>query len=373
MIRLRDAAQIYDGADNGVDPQLRRADVHSAFAEHALAVGIDQAQLYVYPPTLAYMLVPITFFRISIASIIWKLINLAALVGTGLLLARLLNVPLIGKTCFAICAFMVLFRPSLECVYWGQITAVLILMIVAGMFFYSRDRLVLAMFLFALASAIKITPAIVIVPLIAWREWKALCYFALWTTAILASLWALSDGWLLLDYVRHVIPSMSSGRAILTNKSLESAAKIVSQAMHAGISPNILQNASNVLSAVVICFTGWRCRNAGDTRKPSWLKLEWMSLFWLLSCCLAPVSWRHAYVLAAPAVIALAKKAFDNGIGLVQILMVFCFLLSISSFGFDSFAISTGTVLFAFLAMLPPLLGTLVVLIQDFRPQLVES
>jgi hypothetical protein len=207
------------------------------------------------------------------------------------------------------------------------------------------------MFLFALASAIKITPAILIVPLIAWREWRALCYFTLWTALIVTSLWALSDGWLLIDYVRHVMPSMASGKAALTNKSLESAVKLISQAMHTGISPGPLQNASIALSALVVLFVGWRSRTAGGHDKPDWLKLEWMSLFWLLSCCLAPVSWRHAYAHS---------------------LLVACFLLSISSFGLDSFAIATGKVFFVSLAMLPPLLGVLVVLLQSPRAEPVE-
>jgi len=337
-----------------------------------LAIGIDNVQLYVYPPTLAYMLVPLTFFGISAASIIWKIVNVAALIGSGLILARLLSVPLFGRISLAICGFMVLFRPSLECIYWGQITAILILMMVAGTFFYLRDRLLLAMFLFALASAIKITPAILIVPLIAWREWRALCYFTLWTALIVTSLWALSDGWLLIDYVRHVMPSMASGKAALTNKSLESAVKLISQAMHTGISPGPLQNASIALSALVVLFVGWRSRTAGGHDKPDWLKLEWMSLFWLLSCCLAPVSWRHAYVLAAPAVLILAKRTFDRGVFPAHSLLVACFLLSISSFGLDSFAIATGKVFFVSLAMLPPLLGVLVVLLQSPRAEPVE-
>jgi len=70
--------------------------MNSAIAEHALAIGIDNVQLYVYPPTLAYMLVPLTFFGISAASIIWKIVNVAALIGSGLILARLLSVPLLA-------------------------------------------------------------------------------------------------------------------------------------------------------------------------------------------------------------------------------------------------------------------------------------
>jgi hypothetical protein len=68
-------------------------------------------------------------------------------------------------------------------------------------------------------------------------------------------------------------------------------------------------------------------------------------------------------------IIVLAKMAFDKGIPLVQILLLLCFLLSISSFGFDTLAISTGAILLAIVAMLPPLLGVSVVLIEDLKTE----
>ena len=38
--------------------------------------------------------------------------------------------------------------------------------------------------MFALAGAIKLTPLIVIVPFIAWRDWKILPAIALWSLGI---------------------------------------------------------------------------------------------------------------------------------------------------------------------------------------------
>ena len=133
--------------------------------------------MYVYPPTLAIALVPLTHLPVAYASVVWKLINFVALVGAGLILARLLNLPLLGYYTLSICAFMLLFRPSRESVFWGQITSIFILLMIAGTFYFLQRRTALAMVFFSFAIAI--------IPLIVWREWRVLRYITLYCTAIL--------------------------------------------------------------------------------------------------------------------------------------------------------------------------------------------
>ena len=366
MVAHRESADIYNGADSGIDPQLRWADPASLFATKARNVGIDRVQLYVYPPTLADLMVPITAFSIEKAEILWKIVNIAALIGSGLLLANLLQMPIMGARTVAVCAFLVLFRPDLECMDIGQITAVLLLLLVGGFFLYVRNQRTLGMLLFALAAAIKITPLIVLVPLIAWRDWKAVRDLMLWVAGILVAIWFVNGGSLLVHYVKAVLPPMSAGAVILTNKSLGSAVQLLWRAASGHVSSGI-GIAIKLISIGIICFVGWQTRVRNPRELPAHSKLVQMSLFWMLACCLAPVSWRHAYVLAAPALVILAVEAIKKSTPLINGLLLIAFTLSISSFGLDSFAKSRGTVLFVLLAMLAPLLGVAVALLESHR------
>ena len=361
MVYHHETSLIYSGADNGVDPQLRDAPKDSPIARRAASAGIDRVQFYVYPPTLAYLLLPFALMPIWWATLVWKLLCISALVATGLVLARLAGYPPLSRTGFAFCAFMLLFRPDLECLFWGQATAILALILVAGLYLIERKRVALATLLFALAFAVKLTPLITIIPLAVWREWKALRCFALWTAAIVIALWLPDRGQLLGNYVEHVLPPMSVGAAVLTNKSLDSSMRLILLAVHCPLAPKVVSYGSKFLSLFLIGLTAWRARSAPAGAGRGSPRLQWMTSFWLLSCCLSPVSWRHAYALAAPAVIALLTTSLQGKIEAGYYLLLLSFTLSVSSFGLDSFAKRGGALVTA-LDMLPPMLGALLAL-----------
>jgi hypothetical protein len=59
-------------------------------------------------------------------------------------------------------------------------------------------------------------------------------------------------------------------------------------------------------------------------------------LFFLLGCCLAPVAWRHSYVLAAPALTVLAGEAWKGRMGrmnAVEFILLCCFVPLVVGFG----------------------------------------
>jgi hypothetical protein len=56
-------------------------------------------------------------------------------------------------------------------------------------------------------------------------------------------------------------------------------------------------------------------------------------LFFLLGCCLAPVAWRHSYVLAAPALTVLVVKAWKGRMNAVEFISLCCFVLLVVGFG----------------------------------------
>ena len=91
LVQDHRAEDIYEGADTGVDPQLRWADERSICAAEARVRGIRRVGLYVYPPLLAYLAVPLAWFSFPAAETVWKICNWFALLATAAWLIRLLG------------------------------------------------------------------------------------------------------------------------------------------------------------------------------------------------------------------------------------------------------------------------------------------
>jgi uncharacterized membrane protein len=129
---------------------------------------------------------PLTFLPPAGALIAWNLLNLAMIVLVSVVLMRLQGVrnPVLASL---IAVLLLLFRPTLNCLYWGQVSILLLFLVVAGLSLYASGQKSMAGFMFALAAAIKLTPLIVIVPLLAWRDWKSLRAIALWGAVILGT------------------------------------------------------------------------------------------------------------------------------------------------------------------------------------------
>jgi len=363
LIQGHHGEDIYDGADTGVDPQQRFADENSIFAKEALAHGIHAMFLYVYPPSLAYGIVPLAGFRISEATILWKISNWIALLAMSVLLANLLGMRFLSFGSLCVALFLFAYRPTLECFYFGQITILLTLLEVGGMFLYVRGYKTSSALLFAVSTAIKMTPAIVIVPLIAWRDWKTLRAFAFWCAGIIVLLCLPDGGRLMFLFFLHVLPSMSSGIVYIDNKSLSTGVQVFWLAIRHGGPTKWLGMAAKAFGVLTVIYSGYLCRsNSNEDRSGN--RVEVLSLFWLLSCCVAPVSWRHAYVCSAPALAILFKRMLEGRARIVEALLLTGFTLSVSSFGFAMLARSTGSPIVTAWATCTPVLGIAVILLE---------
>jgi hypothetical protein len=203
-------SDLYDGVKQGVNPQLEVADPTTVFALTAKNHGIPSVMLYLYPPTFADLLVPLTAFSPTVAFIIWDILNLIMLLATSAILTRLFKIRAPGWTGL-VTVFLILFRPTLNCFYFGQVSILLLFLLIAGVSFYVHGRKNIAGLLFALAAAIKLTPLIVIVPFLAWKDWKILRAIALWCIGILGATWIVNGIGTLNFYFLHVMQSMSGG------------------------------------------------------------------------------------------------------------------------------------------------------------------
>ena len=355
MIRNHEGSHIYDQAADGADPQLQWADPNTLFAEHARKLGLDEVKLYVYPPLLADMLVPLAFLRLASAEHAWLVLNAIFVLAATLIMARMFSPNRVRWFWPPLFVAVLLFRPTLDCFLLGQISILLLLLQAAGLYFYFESRTVPAALMFAIITAIKITPLIVIVPLLAFRDWKQLRAFVLALAALLIGICFVNGEGLLRQYVEHVVPSMSAGVVSLQNRNLGTALQIAWQRTDQLPALRSISLLGKLLSLAVICYAGWLSR---FTPKSDFArKTAVLMLFFLLGCCLAPVAWRHSYVLAAPALAVLVGRAWKGRMNAVEFIVLCCFLPLVLGLGFTQWASDTGNPLLLDAAMLGPVAG----------------
>jgi len=355
MIRNHEGSHIYDQAADGADPQLQWADPNTLFAEHARKLGLDEVKLYVYPPLLADMLVPLAFLRLASAEHAWLVLNAIFVLAATLIMARMFSPNRVRWFWPPLFVAVLLFRPTLDCFFLGQISILLLLLQAAGLYFYFESRTVPAALMFAIITAIKITPLIVIVPLLAFRDWKQLRAFVLALAALLIGICFVNGEGLLRQYVEHVVPSMSAGVVSLQNRNLGTALQIAWQRTDQLPALRSISLLGKLLSLAVICYAGWLSR---FTPKSDFArKTAVLMLFFLLGCCLAPVAWRHSYVLAAPALAVLVGRAWKGRMNAVEFIALCSFLPLVLGLGFTQWASDTGNPLLLDAAMLGPVAG----------------
>jgi hypothetical protein len=336
LVRGNLSPHLYDEAELHANPQLKFADPDTVFARTASAHGISRVMLYIYPPTLADLMTPLTFLPPAGALIAWNLLNLAMIVLVSVVLMRLQGVrnPVLASL---IAVLLLLFRPTLNCLYWGQVSILLLFLVVAGLSLYASGQKSLAGFMFALAAAIKLTPLIVIVPLIAWRDWKSLRAIAFWGAVILGTLWMVNGSGTLNLYFLHQLPSMSGGDLgggdFSNNRSLGNIFYEYLRGSGHAAAPIWLAWAVRLVSALVLCLAGWLSLLRKDDMPADGQRLESFSIFLLLACCISPYSWLYAYVFCAPELVILGKRIWERRLNGAETALMMAFLISLSTSG----------------------------------------
>lgn len=351
LVRGNQNPAIYEEALRGVDPVEQTADPNSVFARTARAHGISPVNLYDYPPTLADLLVPLTFFSSSAARFVWLVINLIALFSAGFILLRLLGIKSAGGALLVL-VFLVFFRSSSMGLYFGQISNVLLLLMIAGISLYLREKCNSAAALFALAAAIKLVPLILIIPLLAWRDWKTLRAFALSVAAIGAALLVINGGGALSLYFLHDLSKMSSGSIQLDGRSLEVTVEALLHAASKSTQMPDLMWAGRLVCAIVVCLVGWQCRVKCEDELNNSSRIETLAIFMLLACCLSPIAWLYFYLLSAPEMVILAKRTWEDKSSALEAILLLFFTLSIS------------TARFEFVTLMAPVLGSALALVR---------
>ncbi len=341
LVREHRSLLIYNGADTGADPQLRFADPQSVFAGAARQLGIDPVRMYVYPPILADLLLPMTLMNARHAGIVWNAVNVLILAGFVWLCTSMLQIPWKGVAGIALVLGTITYKPMLECLTWGQITIVLLGLWTLGVYCYARGWIVASALALALATSIKLTPLVAIVPFLLWKEWRWLRVYLLGLAALFLGVLALNGPMCLEDCFRHVIPAMSAGIPDVANRSLLSSFQLFYVTWKGGdamtptlLVPHVVGTMGKAtgllcLAAVAVLVARYRASSSLYSRALT------LSLFPLLSVLISPVSWMHAYVICLLPLVMLWAEALRT-----KVPVGYLALLTVCSVELNWFAVS---------------------------------
>jgi Protein of unknown function (DUF2029). len=204
------ASGVYFAQQSGTNPQKYNNDFNVFyFAASELLDGRDPYQEslhawtpYLYPPVLAELMMPLALLPLPLAAYVWFLISLSAAVVAARLSATLadlqrnegsetprqlptrstanVNQRLVTfitdlstrRSFIALLVAVILLRFILDNFKLGQVNLIITALAVAHVYFYATNRLRWSVLMFALAVAIKLTPALLLAYHLAKRRWR---------------------------------------------------------------------------------------------------------------------------------------------------------------------------------------------------------
>ncbi len=365
LVHEHNSVHMYDGADDEPVFQLKFANATSPFGEAARHLGIAQVRLYIYPPILADLVLPFAFVSGATAGKLWLLCNIIALFLIAYLMVRDLELRWNGPGAAAVFIGLLSLFATGMCLIWGQVTLMLLLLWMAGIYFYRRGWYAASAFALALATAIKLTPLLIIVPFLIWREWKWLRAYVGSVILLFAAMAVINTPASLTDYFVHVMPSMAGGGVPdLENKSILASTQLVWVALHHGnlktvtmAVPTYVASIGKVVSLALVAFALALVFRLG-TRMQMADRRVTLALFALLSACIAPISWKHAYVVAFLPLAYLWADAFRRRLSTLHLVALTLCSIEIGSFFFDAVVVKvTHGVLLGLLSALGPAAG----------------
>jgi hypothetical protein len=338
LVRSHQSMHIYDVVDRNRNPQMLFADPNTVWAKTALAHGITRITLYLYPPTLADLIVPLTALRPSAALMVWHALEVLMMLALSVALTQMLDIKIWGSS-ILVAATILLFRPTLHTLHWGQVSILLTFLLTIGFALYVSGYKGIAALLFVLAIAIKLEPIVVVVPLIAWRDWKGIRSMAIWGGLVGLGLWAVNGTQALSLYFLHQLPAMSGGdvRGATSdvNRSLANIFITYLGEPHAIVSPHGIAWLGRVASALILCSAGWLSRLQPDEDSTPRRQFEIGLMFLLFACCLSPYSWFYNWALCAPVMIMFCQRVWEGKADFVETFLLTTILLSLTTSKFN--------------------------------------
>jgi hypothetical protein len=178
---------------------------------------------YLYPPAFAVMLIPLTWVSNDLAVRIWLFLIQAAVVGSLLIIYRVIGRPSRAEL-LALVAVLTTFFPLANTVLAGTMNSLLLLLLTAAWACWLRRRDVAGGALVGAAAIFKLFPA-ALLPYLAWRRhWKLLAAAAVTGVAGIGLGLAVTGLDHNIYYFRDMLPHLAAGTGYRENQSLAGVA-----------------------------------------------------------------------------------------------------------------------------------------------------
>jgi len=311
------AAAVIDGKPAALyqpetpDPILAKALAPSPWRDVADARGVRDANYYLYPPIFAILISPLGLLPYAAAHDLWYAVSLAALGATLLWYFRREGRKLSGAEIAGALILTALMWPALFTFGAGQANYVILLLVFAALVAAEKGRPAAAGIALAVATAIKLTPGL----LVAWFLWKRRYAVVVWSAVGLAAVAVagiLIVGWEVhLTWATRMVPLLSRGCAHWVNQSVSALlSRLTGAQMFAWeIAPpsGFVRAGSAALSAAAIAALAWLTRPGGGSS----LRLEY-AIVLVTTLFVSPISWIHHAVLSLPAVLFLLRHLVES-------------------------------------------------------------
>lgn len=308
--------------------------------ELAAAQGSPSVVAYLYPPAFAVLLAPLAALPLGAANLVWFALQLLWLPLAALCIVRL--VPLPGRALGVLCAMALLMPAVHHTLELGQVNLLLLLLLALALFVLGpRPRGViwelLGGALLAGATLLKLFPAVLVLPLLAYRRWVALLGFGAGLLLLLLVGLAAGGPATTLFWAADVLPRYAGGFGTPNNQSLVAALGRLFTPTSVDLLPLLGRPARQTLaplfdspplglllgyglSGAVVLASGWllvqRWLHRGRALEPA------EPAFLLVALLLAlPLVWYHYYtLLLLPYAVVVPAARRDRAIRLLALL-----------------------------------------------------
>ena len=306
---------------------------------------------YIYLPFLAVVLRPLVLLPFSQAAILWLILNLLWLAGSVWLLLDLAGLGKNNRRSAVALILVFLLPPVNSTLVMGQVNIILLFLLAAATCLLVRYPAsgraeILAGLLLGLATALKLFPGIVLLPLIVRCRWRAVGGVLAGLSLALGIGIVWGGGWVnTWRFVVEVLPHIPSPavpfnqsllavmQRLLTSQELVfsvlSATNYVTVTSHPLVDlPVLVYPATWLLSLAILGTTAWAIRRAIVQEMP--VSVD-MALTLLMVLLVLPLVWKHYHVfILLP--LAILSSLTPQDIFKVTIFMQSLLLLSIQRY-----------------------------------------
>jgi len=287
----------------------------SAWHADAVRYHVPFAAPFLYPPFFAVLMKPFAQLSFASAYVVWNMVTTLLIIGAVLLSLDVGGVKIDGKLALILGVGLFSYFPLLISQICGQIGGLILFLLAAGVWLLWKNRPWLSALCFAVATLIKLTPALAVPVLIFHRRWKWLMAYAVWMLSLLIfSVW--QAGWSTHQQFWHeVMPSISCGAPVCTNSSVAAYVQdlflghvSVPQSPPLTIPPYACA-VSRYVAIAVYCLMLVRFY----LRRRDGLLTRDLVIMVLLGIVVSPISWWHHYTIGLLPFIYLWCKMPEKG------------------------------------------------------------